>query len=296
MSEQRLVLVTGATGAQGGGVARHLLRSAKFRVRCLTRKANSAKAAELRQAGAELAEGDLEDSASLRAALDGCYGAFGVTNFWEHFGKEYAQGKNLVDAVKASDVQHFVFSTLPSSKSISGGTHEVPHFDMKARLEEYARELGIPSTFVHVAFYFENFLTYFPPQKQADGSYSFGFPQGDTALAGVAVEDVGGVVAAIFEKRAEMPGRTVGIAGDDLTGAEYADILSRTLGRTIRYNHIPREVYAAFGFPGAQELADMFDFNRLYIPERKADVAASRSLYPAMRTFETWAAANLERF
>lgn len=132
MSEKRSILVTGATGAQGGGVARHLLRGAKFRVRCLTRNANSAKAADLRQAGAELVEGDLENPASLRAALEGCYGVFGVTNFWEHFGKEYAQGVNLVDAVKASGVEHFVFSTLPSTKRISSGTHEVPHFDIKA--------------------------------------------------------------------------------------------------------------------------------------------------------------------
>lgn len=163
-------------------------------------------------------------------------------------------------------------------------------------MEAHARESGIPSTFVHVAFYFENFLTFFPPQKQADGSYTFGFPQGDTPLAGVAIEDAGGVVSAIFDRRADFLGTTVGIVGDDLTGAEYAAVFSRTLGRTVRYNHIPREVYAAFGFPGAGELADMFDFNRRYIPERKADLAASRALYPAMRTFETWVAANRERF
>ncbi len=295
MADGKTILVTGATGAQGGGVARHLLRGGKFRVRCLTRDPNSAKSAALAKGGAEVVKGDLADRRSVESALAGCYACFGVTNFWEHFGGERQHGRNLIEAVKAARVEHFVLSTLPSAKQISKGAIEVPHFDIKAELEQYARDLGLGATFVHVAFYFENFLS-FPPQKQADGALAFGFPQGDTPLAGVAVEDVGGVVAAIFDRPAEFRDRSVGIVGDDLPGKTYAEIMSRILGQKVVYNYIPRATYAALGFPGAQELADMFEFNRLYIPERRADVAQSRALYPGMQAFEAWMKANKDQF
>jgi len=296
MTTLKIILVTGATGAQGGSVARHLLQRGKFAVRCLTRHPDSEKALALKAAGAEIVKGDLADLMSLQAAMSGCYGVFGVTNFWEHFDQEYPQGKNLVDAVAASHVEHFVFSTLPYAKKISQGTLEVPHFDLKAQLEEYARSRGLQATFVHVAFYFENFLGFFPPQKQEDGSFAFGFPQGDTPLAGIAIEDLGGIVAAIFENPSVFKGRVVGAVGDDLPPQQYAEIMTRGLGKTVRYNVIPRDVFASFGFPGAEDLANMFDFNRLYIPNRQVDLAESRSLYPHMQTFESWFTANREKF
>jgi len=297
MTTPETILVTGATGAQGGSVARHLLAKGGYAVRCLTRNPDSEKATALKQAGAELVRGDFEDLDSLRAALDGCHGVFGVTNFWEHFGKEYEQGKNLVDAVAAAEsVKHFVFSTLPGAKKISGGELYVPHFDIKAQLEDHARERGLPATFVHVAFYYENFLTFFPPQKQPNGTFAFGFPQGDTPLAALAIEDLGGVVAPIFEKPDEFIGKTVGVVGDDLPAAQYAEIMTRVLGKPIVYNYVPREVFATFGFPGADDLANMFDFNRRFIPNRVAALAESRRLYPAMQTFEVWLGANKDKF
>ena len=296
MPDRKTILVTGATGAQGGGVARHLLSRGKFAVRCLTRNPESEKAAELARAGAEVVKGDLGDAPSLRPALQGCYGVFGVTNFWEHFAKEYEHGKNLVDAVAAANVEHFVFSTLPPAKKISGGELDVPHFDLKAELEEYARSLGLPATFVHVAFYFENFLYFFPPQKAGNGSFAFGFPQGDTPLAGVAVEDVGGVVATIFERPAEFRGKTIGIVGDDLPPARYAELMTQILQKKVVYNSVSRAAFAALGFPGAEDLANMFEFNRLYIPNRRADLEQSRGLYASMQDFPTWLKANKARF
>jgi uncharacterized protein YbjT (DUF2867 family) len=194
--------------------------------------------------------------------------------------------------VAAAGVRHLVLSTLPNVKKITGGALNVPHFDIKAELEEYARTLEIPSTFVHVAFYYENFLYFFPPQRQADGSFGFGFPQGDTPLSGVSVEDVGGVVAPLFERPDEFIGRTVGIVGEDLRGDEYAAGLTRAVGQPVSYGHVPREVFAGFGFPGAEDLADMFEFNRTYIPNRAADIQESRALYPGMKTFDTWLAGN----
>ncbi len=292
MSDRKTILVIGATGAQGGSVARHLLSGGELAVKCLTRNPRSDKAVTLAQAGAQVVQGDLDNAQQLQVALRGCYGVFGVTNFWEHFGKEYQQGKNLIDAVKTAGVSHFVFSSLPSAVKISAGKLPVPHFDIKAELEEYARNLGLGATFVHVAFYFENFLSFFPLQKQADGSWTFGFPQGDTALSGVAVDDVGGVVAAVFDRRAEFKDKLVGIVGEDSPLAGYAETMTRVLGKRVVYNHIPRETYAALGFPGAEELANMFEFNRLHIPSRQGDVAASRALYPAMQSFEIWLQAN----
>ena len=224
-----------------------------------------------------------------------CYGVFGVTSFWEHFDKEYQHGKNLVDAVAESNVEHFVFSTLPSANKLSNGKLDVPHFDLKAKLEQYTKELGIEATFVHVAFYYENFLYFFPPKKNGNGSYVFGFPQGDTLLAGVSVEDLGGVVASVFERPQEYKGRVVGAVGDDIRPDEYAAVMTRVLGKTVEYNHIDREAFASFGFPGADDLANMFDFNRHYIENREKDKNESRSLNPEMRTFEDWLSENKEK-
>jgi uncharacterized protein YbjT (DUF2867 family) len=296
MSEKQTILVTGATGAQGGGVARHLLDAGRFTVRILTRNPASGKADALRQSGAEIVAGDMEDAASMRSAMRGCWGVFGVTNFWEHFDKEYRQGKNLVDAVADSAVENFVFSTLPWAKKITGGKIEVPHFDIKAQLEGYARDRRMGAIFVHVAYYYENFLTFFPPRKQPDGTFTFGFPQGNTPLAAVAVPDVGGVVSAIFDRPDQHRDKVIGIVGDEMSGAEYAQVMSRVLGKPIIYNDIPREVFAGFGFPGAEDLANMFDFNRQYIPTRAGDVAQSRALYSRMQRFEPWLLANKDRF
>lgn len=294
--KNRIILVIGATGAQGGSVARHLLSSSDFSVRCLTRDPGSEKAQALARAGAEVFKGDLENPESLDAALKGCYGVFGVTNFWEHFDKEYQQGKNLVDAVERAGVEHFVFSTLPYVNKITKGELEVPHFDIKGQLEEYTRSFGINATFVHVAFYYENFLSFSPPQDQGDGTFAFSFPQGDTPLAAVAVEDLGGVVKAIFERPSDFKGRIVGVVGDDLPPASYADTMTRILGKKVVYNYIPRDVFASFDFPGADDLANMFEYNRLHIPTRQEDLEESRTLYPELQSFESWLTANKDKF
>jgi uncharacterized protein YbjT (DUF2867 family) len=295
MAEKKTILVTGATGAQGGGVAKHLLKNGRYTVRCLTRNPSSDKANALKLAGAEVRRGDLDDPASLREALEGCWGVFGVTNFWEHFAKELPQGINLVDAVTKAKVPHFIFSTLPYVKKLTGGKLEVPHFDLKGQIEEHARGLKLGATFANVAFYFENFIHFFPPRKQVDGSYALAFPQGDTPLATVAVEDAGGVVETIFRDPDSFKDKTVGVVGDDLPCVEYAAILSKVTGKKVVYSHMPREQFAALGFPGADDLANMFEYNRFHIPNRQADVRESLRLYPAMQRFEPWARANRAR-
>jgi uncharacterized protein YbjT (DUF2867 family) len=296
MSTFTRILVVGATGAQGGSVARHLLQAGSYRVRCLTRHPDSPAAREFARLGAELAEGDLSNPASLRAALRGCDGAFGVTNYWEHFEREYDHGRNFVDALRATGIQHAVISTLPHAKMLSGGRLAVPHLDTKGHIEEYARGANLPATYVHIAFYYENFLKHFPPRLQANGTYVFGFPQGSTPLAAVAAEDVGGVVAAIFAESFWYRDKVVGIVGDDLRCDEYAEIMRRVLGRSFAYRYVAHDAFAALGFPGARDLADMFEFNRTYVPNRRLDQAKSRELYPEIRPFERWLRGHVPAF
>ncbi|HKQ16430.1 MAG TPA: NmrA/HSCARG family protein [Steroidobacteraceae bacterium] len=296
MSTLLRILVVGATGAQGGSVARHLLRTGSYKVRCLTRRPGSPAAKEIAELGAELVEGDLSNPAGLRAALSGCDGAFCVTNYWEHFEREFEHGRNFVDGLAASGIQHAVISTLPHVKLLSGGRLGVPHFDTKGRIEEYARSAGVPATYVHVAFYYENFLSYFPPRRQSDGTYVFGFPQGSTPLAGVAAEDVGGVVAAIFAESFWYRDKVVGVVGDDMRCDDYAEIMHRVLRRPVAYRYIAHDAFAALGFPGARDLADMFEFNRQYVPNRRLDLAKSRELYPEIRPFERWLRSHAPAF
>lgn len=291
-----VILVTGATGAQGGSVARALLDSGRYIVRCLTRNSHSHKALALRLSGAEVVEGDLTNTDSLLAAMKDCYGVFGVTNFWEHYENEFQQGKNLIDAVKASGIQHFIYSGLPGYLELTGGQFPVPHCDIKAALENYTRSLALPASFVHIAFYYENFFSFFPPRRRDDGCYYFGFPQGDTRLAMVSVDDLGAIVARMFAAPEIYLHRTVGAVGEDRPCREYAAIMSRVLGVTVRYQHIQRDIYSGLDFPGAEELANMFETQRLFIPNRNLHLMESHCMNPRMQSLENWLIKNKRNF
>ena len=295
MSEKKKILVTGATGAQGGSVADFLLKSGNYSVRALTRDAGSEKALNLKDKGAEIAEGNMEDVTSLIDAMKDCYGVFGVTSFWEHFQKEFEHGKNLVDAVSKSNIEHFVFSTLPNVKKISNGKYEAPHLDLKAELEEYSKSKDLKATYVHAAFYFENFYTFFPPQKQEDGSFTFGFPQ-ENNLRGISIEDLGGIVLNIFDHPSEYIGKTIFAAGDSITPAEYAATMSEVLGKKVIFNYIPQDIFAGFGFPGADDLAAMFAFQQEFLPPPHTDADDSRKMYPELKTFKQWMEDNKDKF
>jgi uncharacterized protein YbjT (DUF2867 family) len=292
METKKIILVTGATGAQGGSVARALLNDDKFAVRIFTRDDTSPKAIALQLAGADLAIGDFENVESLRAAMKDVYGVFGLTDFEEHFEKEIIHGKNLIDAVKFSGVKHFVYSASPNYHKISRGEHSVPQFDIKATLQEYAKSLDIPASFVHVAYYYENFINLFPLQRDRHNNLHFGFPQGNARLAMASVTDVGGVVAKIFDHPVEYNGRTVGIVGEDRTCAEYAHIMSRALNRNVYYHHIPKDIFIGHDFPQADRWADVFEVQRLYISNHQIDLIESYGLYPSMQTFEKWVEKN----
>ena len=179
---------------------------------------------------------------------------------------------------------------------MSGNTIDLPHFETKAHMEQHAQLRNVPFTFVHVAFYYENFLNYFPPRRHPDGSYSFGFPLGDACLGAVAAEDIGGVVAEIFESGAKFDNKTVEIIGDEMPAQAYAEIMSRILGRKIHYAHIPRETYAALPFLAGRELGDMFEFLRVYTPSRRKHISQCRQLFDGMQSFETWLEKNGDKF
>jgi len=312
MRTSKVIAVTGATGAQGGGLARAILRDPDggFRVRAITRDVNSAKAKALAEAGAELVQASLDDVSSLTKAFEGAHGAFCVTNFWEHFSpeREKAQAGNLARAAHDAGIAHAIWSTLEDSRKwvpLSDSRmptlmekYKVPHFDAKGEADQTFLDLGVPVTFLLTSFYWDNFIHFgMGPTKGPDGVYGITLPMGDKPLPGIAAEDIGKCCYGIFRRGAELLGKTVGVAGEHLTGAQLADGLSSALGFPVRYNEVTPEAFRGFGFPGAEDLGNMFQFNRdfseMFCAAR--DVAFSRSLNPDLQTFSQWLAANAAR-
>jgi uncharacterized protein YbjT (DUF2867 family) len=305
--KKKIIAVVGATGAQGGGLVRAILadRDGRFAVRALTRHTDSDKARALAAEGVEVVSADLDDQASLERAFAGAYGAFCLTNFWEHFSpeKELAQAGNLARAAKAAGLEHVIWSTLEDTRRwvplgdgrmpTLQGQYKVPHFDAKGEADLIFRIVGVPTTFLLTAFYWENLIHFGAgPQKGPDGRLAITYPMDDKKLPSIAVEDIGKAAYAIFQRGGEFINRTVGIAGEHLSGPEMAAALSRALGREIAYNPVTPETYRGFGFPGADDLGNMFqfkrDFNDYYRGARSIDF--SRELNPELQSFETWLA------
>jgi uncharacterized protein YbjT (DUF2867 family) len=312
MPERKIIAVVGATGAQGGGLVRAIVseQSSGFVARALTRKVSSDKAKELAKLGAEVVEADLDDVESLKRAFAGAYGAFCITNFWEHYSpeKELAQAKNMAQAAKHANLQHVIWSTLEDTRRwipLSDnrmptlmGKYKVAHFDAKGEADHLFTDLGVPTTFLLTSFYWENFIYFgLGPKKGPDGKLALTYPMGDKKLPGIAAEDIGKCALAIFKKGREFIGKTIGIAGEHLTGAQMAAALTKALGQEVRYNDVPPEEYRKLGFPGAEDLGNMFqfkrDFQEAFCGPRNPAVA--RALNPSMQTFETWLSHNKNR-
>lgn len=306
---KKIIAVVGATGAQGGGLVRAILNdtSSPFVARAITRNANSDKAKALAAAGADVVVADLDDVKSLRKAFEGAHGVFGVTNFWEHFKpeKEISQARNIAQAAKDADVKHVIWSTLEDTrKSIPlsddrmptlMGKYKVPHFDGKGEADSIFNELGVPTTFLVTSFYWENFIYFgMGPKKGADGKLAITLPMANKKLTGIAVEDIGKTAYAIFEAGEEMIGKTVGIAGGHLTGAQIAKSLSKALGQQVTYNAIPAETYRGFGFPGAEDLGNMFQFYSEFEQDLcdARNISETKTLNPELQTFDRWLAEN----
>jgi uncharacterized protein YbjT (DUF2867 family) len=310
MAGKNVIAVVGATGAQGGALARAILadQTRTFAVRAVTRDPNKESARALAASGAEVVRADLDDPASLERAFAGAAGAYCVTNFWEHLSaeKEKTQARNLAQAAKASGVGHVIWSTLEDTRKLMppGDTrmpmlqkhYRVPHFDAKAEADAYFA--GLPVTYLVTSFYWDNLYTFgLGPKKGDDGVYGWTFPMGQKRLAGIAAEDIGKVAYGIFKAGSQYIGRTVGIAGENLTFDEMSEKLSRGLGVTVKYRDVDPDAYRAFGFPGADELGNMFQLYRDFEAEvlGARDISLTRSLDPALQTFDQWLALNKQK-
>ena len=309
MAEKKIIAVAGATGAQGGGLARAILDdpASGFTVRALTRDPRSDKARALADRGAEVVAADLDDPASLARAFQGCHGAFCVTFFWAHFSpeREMAEARAMANAAKAAGVRHVIWSTLEDTRRwvplddprmpTLQGKYKVPHFDAKGESDRYFTEAGAPTTFLLTAFYWDNFIYFgMGPKPGPDGRLAITMPMGNAKLPGIAAEDIGGCAFGILKRGGELIGKRVGIAGEHLTGAQMAASLTKALGREVRYQDVPPEVFRGFGFPGADDLGNMFqfkrDFEEMYCGARSLEL--SRALNPKLQTFDAWLARN----
>ncbi len=312
MDEKRIIAVAGATGAQGSGLCRAVLndRGSGYGVRALTRNPGSDKAQELGRLGAEVVAADVDEEKSLEKAFRGAYGAFCVTFFWEHFSpeKEYAHAAAMARAARRAGVRHVIWSTLEDTRRwvpledermpTLMGKYKVPHFDAKGEADQVFTGLGLPVTCLLTSFYWENLIHFgMGPKRGADGKLEIAFPMGDGKMPGIASDDIGKCAYGIYKRGGEFIGKTVGIAGEHLTGARMADALTKALGQEVRYRDVPPEVYRGLGFPGAEDLGNMFQFKRDFEKDfcGARDIGLSRSLNPDLQTFETWLAWNKNR-
>jgi len=308
----KTIAVFGATGAQGGGLVRAILADPQggFAARAITRDVNSEKARELARLGAEVVAADIDDEASLLQALRGAYGAYFVTFFWAHMSpeKEQAEALAMARAAKAAGLKHVIWSTLEDSRRFIPlsddrmptlmGKYKVPHFDAKGEADRYFRDQGVPTTFLLTSFYWDN-LIYFGmgPKRDAAGKLAFTLPMGDRKLPGIAAEDIGRCAYGILKKGTSEIGKSIGIAGGHLTGAEMAAALTKALGQPVYHNAVTPAVYRSFGFPGADDLGNMFQFNHDFADDfcRVRDLGVSRALNPALQTFSAWLEKNKSR-
>jgi len=309
LADRKIIAVLGATGAQGGGLVRAIQAdpAAGFIARAITRDVNSPKAKALAALGAEVVAADVDDAASLERAFAGAHGAYCVTFFWDHFSpdREKAEVRNMAMAAKAANLRHVIWSTLEDTRKwipLSDdrmptlmGQYKVPHFDAKGESNARFTEAGVPTTFLLTSFYWENFIYFgMGPKKGQDGNLAITLPMADKPLSGIAAGDIGKCAFGIFKGGAVHIGKTVAIAGEHITGKQMAAGFSRALGQEVGYNAVTPAAFRAFGFPGAEDLGNMFqfyvDFSDYFVGAR--DIAVARSLNPALLTFDAWLAAN----
>jgi len=312
MKDKKIIVVFGATGAQGGGLARAILNDpdSEFSVRAVTRDIHSEKASALAASGAEMVSGDIDNRESIRQALEGAYGAFFVTFFWDHFSpeKEYEEAGNMAAAAKEAGLKHVIWSTLEDTRNwvplednrmpTLQDKYKVPHFDAKGAANQFFMDAGIPTTFLVASFYWENMIYFgLGPKKADDGKIYLTLPMGDKKLAGIGAEDIGKCAYGIFKKGESMAGKTIGIAGDHLTVGEMARELSEALNEQVIYNPVTPAQFRSFGFPGADDLGNMFQFYADFEEDglKLRDLNFSRQLNPDLQSFSNWLKDNAEK-
>ncbi|OBJ63133.1 NmrA/HSCARG family protein [Mycobacterium asiaticum] len=314
MTSKKLIAVVGATGSQGGGLVKAILDDphGRFGVRALTRNPQSSAARDWANAGAEVVAADLDDGASLRSAFEGAHGAFIVTNYWAPLSaedegaqtradRELAQADTAALAAKQAGVEHLIWSTLEDTRDYFGDDDrvptvderfKVPHFDAKAEADEFFREYDVPTTFLRTTLFFEGFTDAFAPVRGDDGRLRLTLPMADQRLSGIAVGDIGKTALQIFARGGTYLGQTLSIAGDHLTGQEYASALSEVLGETVSYEPPSWDEFRTQGFPGAVEMGNMFQYyaenSARFVGDR--DLAQVREINPELQSFRDWLA------
>jgi uncharacterized protein YbjT (DUF2867 family) len=310
--QKKVIVVFGATGAQGGGLAHAILNdpNSEFSVRAVTRTPDSDRSKELAKLGAEVVKGDIDDAESLKRVLKGAYGAYFVTFFWAHFSaeRETAEAKTMATTAKEAGLKHIIWSTLEdvrksvplddNSMPTLQGKYKVPHFDGKGEADHFFTDAGLPVTFMLASFYWDNMIYFgMGPKRGPDGKLVLTFPMGDRKMAGIGGDDIGKCAYGIFKRGESLVGKRIGVAGEQITCAEMAKALSKALGEEVVYNKVTPEQYRGFGFPGAEDLGNMFqfyhDFDELCNSTR--DVNYSRELNPELRSFDMWLAENAKR-
>jgi uncharacterized protein YbjT (DUF2867 family) len=312
MPQKKVIAVMGATGAQGGGLIRaiHADRDGPFLARAITRKPDSERARALAKLGVEVMAGDADDPPSLERAFAGAYGAFCVTNFWEHFSaeRETNQATAMARASRKAGVQHVVWSTLEDTRRAIPlddgrlptlqGKYKVPHFDAKGAMDRIFATEAAPTAFLLAAFYWENFVHFgMGPRRTPDGDLLLALPLGGVKLPGIAAEDIGACAYGVFGRGIDTVGQRFGIAGDVLSGPEMAAKMGRAIGRNVRFEDVPFDVYRGLGFPGADDLGNMFQYQAILGDEflRSRSPELARSLNPELLSFDAWLDRNAGR-
>jgi uncharacterized protein YbjT (DUF2867 family) len=309
MATKKIITIFGATGGQGGGLAQAIFNdpNSEFTVRAVTRNADTEKVKALASQGAEIVVADIDDPRSLNQAFQGAYGAYCVTFYWDHFSpeKELDQARSMANAAKEHGLKHVIWSTLEDTRKSVPLTddrmptlmenYKVPHFDAKGEANKFFLEAGVPTTFLLTSFYWDNFINLgMGPKKGADGGLVFRLPMGEKKLSGIAVEDIGKCAYGIFKQGIGLTGKTIGVAGGHLSGVEMAMAFGRALQQDIAYQTIAFDDYRALGFPGADDLGNMFQFYHDFADEfqQRRDVEYAKTLNPELQSFETWLQRN----
>ena len=277
----KIIAVTGATGQQGGAVARKLLAEG-WNVRALTRDLDKPAAQELASLGAELVPGDMENRAELDSAFSGAYGVFSVQNFWipnVGFEGEIRQGKNVADAAKAAGVQHLVYSSVGSAHRGMGQKH----FDSKWQIEQYIHSLGVPYTILRPVFFMENHN--WSRAYILNGTFTGMGLRSEKEIQSLAVEDIGVFASLVFANREDYLGKTIELAGDALTESQIAETFTKVVGRPVKL-----APPSGGGWGDPEEAAAGFNF--FNGEGYDADIPALRKLHPGLLTLEQWLRKN----
>jgi len=294
-NDKKLIVVAGATGAQGGSVVRFLQQDGKYKIRGLTRDTTSEKSKALAAKGVEVVAANLKSKEELKNALQGAYGFFALTNFWDPdtMGKEVEIGRTEVEAAKEAGVQHFIWSSLANVKEISNGKYDVPHFTDKAEVEKIALAAGFKyTTFVGPSFYFSNFKAFFPP-KEENGTLVFTFAMAPTdKLAAFDVEDTGEAVVSAFNHPGEWNQKQIALFGDNMQVQEYVRLIGEAAGKPAKLNSITPEVFGSFGFPGAHEMANMLGYFSEFGYFGNWDLSTAKRAAPHLKSFEAYLKLN----